>query len=1047
MDPISALGIAAAVVQFVDFGSRLLHGVVEIHKSESGQLTEHAQLAQMSSDLLRLTLEVEDKARFFGTTTNYTRSDSEEIFFRLCQECAAISRELGAALARVQDNRSGIGRRSKVSSVGGVFQDFKTALRAIWGSKDAIQFLPRRLADVRQEIMTAVLLLLWGENQQRGKRHDQIIGLLDNLAKSTQALKADRIVVDLGPTSITNELNEILGDLPTKQSQEGGVTALLERKGSGFESISEVQSQLEAKMRRGWKHSSVFEIIDLGLSSYSIPEPESRAVERFIIESLKYESMRSRVRSISRAHSKTFRWVFEEPPLDQDGQALWSSFSGWLERKDDREVYWITGKPGSGKSTLMSFILENCRQRLLNSLSNWAGEVPVFLASFYAWHTGNDLQRTVEGFLRTMLSEFLTKIPALLKALHPRRYMLRHDFHVLGVDAPLPDWELPELLQCFRALVSHSGTSFKLALFVDGLDEFDGDHTHQLLINLIKEISSHPAIKVCVSSRPWNVFNDAFKKEPSLRLENLTQKDIQGFVEHEFDANVGYQEMKDAFPDQANQLIIEIVDKGKGVFLWISIVVRTLLAELTEGSLFSELQAKVDNLPEDLSRLYESIWTRIQPEFRIEASKYIQLLEKSRSYNTFPALSLDILWLSHEDVPLDINLQAMSRESREAARKPIQRRLNSRTKNLLETRRSGGIDYLHRTAHEWVISQWKRIIEDGPQQFEPALWLFKGFCLSLSPRSKGLTALHNPKELLSFVECCRDIRDIHHPQFKHIMGIFSKNTIFKNGICWVCNEIWTPHKSCFLYFCAALCLNNYVSDLVRTSSSPEEMLQVISKAGSSSSFPCLVLRAALFGYTDLSAVFSQGVIPGPFRNCRDWFYDETKREMYGTSRVELVKFLLSTCTYSLDVIISLLAGVDYLLIQCRSDPPKQQSSPSLLYDSGKQSKRVRFSGLVEDAADDDDHYLEADDDPLASSETEKRFNLSEISPYLERVKRVLRDEIDSRQQQQRQQPPPPPPPNRKTNRRRHRRADDVRVIKWFLPKNFRILGKMIGSTG
>ncbi|KAK3984481.1 hypothetical protein QBC44DRAFT_388299 [Cladorrhinum sp. PSN332] len=968
MEALSALGVAAAVVQFVDFGSRLLHGMVEIHRSGSDQLTEHAQLAQLSSDLLRLTSDVEVKVKVLGRPA---RNDSEQIFFRLCEECSAIGRDLGASLSQAQKKS----KRGK-SSMG---KNFMIVLRALW-DKDDVKQMTRRLSDIRQEIMTAVLLLLWSQDRQREEQHEQTVELLGHLVKSTQTFRTDqRLVVDTQPALIPNGVA-----VSPRKGAEGAAVSVEQTTEIEADTVTEVRKLMEAKIKTTWRYSSISDTIDLGLSGYPISSADRHGAEMSIIRSLCYESMGLRAEAIPGAHAKTFHWIFEEPRLGDDDESLWSSFSGWLGRKDHQEVYWVTGKPGAGKSTLMRFILENCRSKLVACLNGWSDNVPVLLAGFYAWNTGKELQKSLEGLLRTVLYQFLLESPTLVDKLLPRRYMLCHDFLVLGVDVPFPDWEISELLQCFEALVSQSGPSFKLALFIDGLDEFDGDHTHHALVRLIKKISTHPGIKICVSSRPWNVFSDAFKKEPSLRLENLTRDDIQAFMKHQFAVNPGYQELKEAFPDAMRQLMLDIVEKGKGVFLWISIVVQNLLAEFTDGSLLSELQAIVDNLPEDLSRLYGSIWQRIQPKFRKEASKYIQLLEKARNYKDYPHLSLDLLWLSHEDVPVSLDLEGMSNESREACRRPIERRLNSRTKNLLEvSRKSGYVDYLHRTAQEWVLLQWEQIVQDGPAQFDPALWLLKGFYISLSLWTRGLTPLQNKNDLSPFWECCRDISDAQNPQFRQLMSALERNTACGKDACWVCDYWASPHEASFLYFCTTMRLDNYVSDRIK--SAPKSMLEV-----SKNSFPFLILQVAIFGcicsYEIPQRIAS--IPPGPIQKVSGGLAGlrtlSKALPQYRLERLELVKFLLSTCTYSEDIIASIWKGVNCLLSQSQ-DLKDLQSMRHQLSEAEKNRLEVFWGINITEII----CYLEALE-PILSVGSKKKRQFEIIKDFFRKLKAKLR---------------------------------------------------------
>ena len=56
--------------------------------------------------------------------------------------------------------------------------------------------------------------------------------------------------------------------------------------------------------------------------------------------------------------------------------------------------------------------------------------------------------------------------------------------------------------------------SRKTCLFIDGLDEYVGDHVE--LIEIIRDLSDTKNIKLCVSSRPWPCFEDAFGKDSNI---------------------------------------------------------------------------------------------------------------------------------------------------------------------------------------------------------------------------------------------------------------------------------------------------------------------------------------------------------------------------------------------------------------------------------------------------------------------------------------------------------------------------------------------------
>jgi hypothetical protein len=83
---------------------------------------------------------------------------------------------------------------------------------------------------------------------------------------------------------------------------------------------------------------------------------------------------------------------------------------------------------------------------------------------------------------------------------------------------------MAELLEAFKRLVLEVTKSKKMFLLIDGLDEYHGDHSEQLkLVEFVYSLLSLSSnIKICVSSRPWNIFADAFHTSPSLRVEDLT---------------------------------------------------------------------------------------------------------------------------------------------------------------------------------------------------------------------------------------------------------------------------------------------------------------------------------------------------------------------------------------------------------------------------------------------------------------------------------------------------------------------------------------------
>ncbi|CAM1505302.1 Fc.00g109390.m01.CDS01 [Cosmosporella sp. VM-42] len=112
--------------------------------------------------------------------------------------------------------------------------------------------------------------------------------------------------------------------------------------------------------------------------------------QQAITESLRSETWLLRYDAIPKAHKDTFEWAFK------------ASFSKWL--LSDNGIFWISGKAGSGKSTLMKFLVDNTKTREL--LGKWAGsEDGAVIAAHYFWAMGTPMQRTEKGLLQSFLFE------------------------------------------------------------------------------------------------------------------------------------------------------------------------------------------------------------------------------------------------------------------------------------------------------------------------------------------------------------------------------------------------------------------------------------------------------------------------------------------------------------------------------------------------------------------------------------------------------------------------------------------------------------------
>jgi len=108
MEPLSALSVAAAAVQFLDFGAQLIGDARKIYSSSRGLTPEFIELSQVAKDLSTLSAAIDAKmqASKLGESEHQTpagmQAESEQTLLRLCHECKAIEAELQATLGKLQ---------------------------------------------------------------------------------------------------------------------------------------------------------------------------------------------------------------------------------------------------------------------------------------------------------------------------------------------------------------------------------------------------------------------------------------------------------------------------------------------------------------------------------------------------------------------------------------------------------------------------------------------------------------------------------------------------------------------------------------------------------------------------------------------------------------------------------------------------------------------------------------------------------------------------------------------------------------------------------
>ncbi|KAI8664760.1 hypothetical protein NCS56_00909800 [Fusarium sp. Ph1] len=693
MDPLSILSVVAATIQFVDFGQRLFSETWQIYRSASGQTLQVQNLSTISSDLSRLSTGVKDA--FQSRQKNHSGlQDADKELLRLCGECDAIASKILTVLPKVSTSfQSELAQDKQAVERAwlGSFEPrsagecFRAALRSWWQREEIVE-ISDRLEKVRQGMMMAATMSIWANAQstkdwehQFSRKLDTMIGML------SQALKTSE---NAGPEQKRTDSQ--------KSVEKGAVNSIR-------------QNDLTAQIiKRIWSSHWKF---DRNLLA-SFPRQTDLSAEQLksiICESLRFDSMDNREEAIAKTFDCTFRWVFDRnPQVSPEGVPMWSSLPDWLEG-DSGLPYWITGKPGSGKSTMMKFILHH--EALDGHLQKWSRGSPLYKIKYYAWKPGAEMARSVDGLLRTLLHQVLAMSPGMTPYICPRRWSL---FHAVRDMESFPPWTTWELEESFARLLNFKEGGPRLILFIDGLDEFDIAPVD--LCQRIQSISAHRTVKVCVASRPWPQFSDAFASSPGLQMHLLTDADIQAFVRGHFLGVVAFQELNDLYRGGGDQLLEDIVKKAKGVFLWTALVTQTLLENLVDGSSLPHLKAILDTMPSEIENLYDAIYAAIPRRLLPEVSATLQLYVLASQ-----PLDWMTFWLADETRggSTAIHVPSLDMDKVQAS---VKRRLGARTRGILElVPRTQTIEYLHRTAAEWVNQPrvWEKLKSVSPPDLDP----------------------------------------------------------------------------------------------------------------------------------------------------------------------------------------------------------------------------------------------------------------------------------------------------------------------------------------
>ncbi|KAI1416004.1 hypothetical protein F5Y13DRAFT_186857 [Hypoxylon sp. FL1857] len=343
---------------------------------------------------------------------------------------------------------------------------------------------------------------------------------------------------------------------------------------------------LVGELRIWYDRISATKIQTIGLGEGQSTKDDDSAERRHrCAKALSFPEMLSREGTIRKPAVSTCEWLLQHP-----------SYRLWFET--GQGILWIIGNPGTGKSTLMKYIVT--RMQPIDQL---------YTLSYYFYNLGTPLQRTREGLLRSLLHQLLDRFPDQMKDLIDE-YDKRSK--TIAGDWILQTEELMEYLESsLRRVVQH----FDVRIYVDALDECkseepgeDGTKDIRDLIQRFKDLEmalrGHPhRFSLCFACRPYpNLARPLV--DSIINTEKENGNDVEIYLKQQLGRGIEDQDegIKAALQEYIGHL-------ANGIFQWVKLVTYKAIAMYNAGERRKDIIDEIKTLPRDLSQLYERIIT------------------------------------------------------------------------------------------------------------------------------------------------------------------------------------------------------------------------------------------------------------------------------------------------------------------------------------------------------------------------------------------------------------------------------------------------------
>ncbi|KAH7323578.1 hypothetical protein BKA65DRAFT_71178 [Rhexocercosporidium sp. MPI-PUGE-AT-0058] len=311
-----------------------------------------------------------------------------------------------------------------------------------------------------------------------------------------------------------------------------------------------------------------------------------------IHQKLQDASLNERERSIFRWLSPVNASSIHEAALlaHQKGTNEWflssKKFKDWIE--SDCSILWISGFPGSGKTILMSTVIQ--------FLQRLRSEEPGAIVAYFYCDFRTPEARDALNLLGSIISQICLSLGSF-----PAELEDAFDSKKTTASSYSKQSGLETLFNILHSLTS----TYQVIIVVDALDECEGSFD---ILRILKRLV-HTAIdlKILFSSRDEVDIREQMTEYPRLRLEDVSTHlalDIDRYVDFRLTYDSNFRWLKPSFKQDIQKTLSS---KAKGMFRW----TQCQLDEIGKLRTMKDIRMALNNLPTGLHETYEKILAKI----------------------------------------------------------------------------------------------------------------------------------------------------------------------------------------------------------------------------------------------------------------------------------------------------------------------------------------------------------------------------------------------------------------------------------------------------